>query len=111
MEEIVFDTSALIELLRSGKRVAEGFTTVFNVIEFPKVVELRELAVIYPVVEDYLEALKISAVLVEIGKTVPAVDVLVSAMCIRRGLVLRTFDRHFMNVKEVRKEFKLEVAM
>jgi hypothetical protein len=35
---------------------------------------------------------------------------LVSAMCIRRGLMFRTFDKHFVNVKLVRKEFKLEVV-
>jgi tRNA(fMet)-specific endonuclease VapC len=109
MEEIVFDTNALIDLARGGKNTAKGFTTVFNVIEFPKAAEFKELAVIYPVVEDYNEALRISTMLLVVGKPIPAVDVLVSAMCIRRGLVLRTFDRHFADVKSVRKEFKLEI--
>jgi len=110
MEEVVFDTNALIDLARSGKKAAKGFTTVFNMIEFPKAAELKELAVIYPVVEDYHEALRILMGLVEADKPIPAVDVLVSAMCIRRGLVFRTFDKHFVNVKLVRKEFKLEVV-
>ena len=52
MEEVVYDTSALISLLRDGKKVAEGFTTIFSVIEFPKALGLKELGVIYPTVED-----------------------------------------------------------
>jgi predicted nucleic acid-binding protein len=110
MEEVVFDTNALIDLFRNGKKTVKGFTTVFNVIEFPKAVEFKELAVIYPVVEDYLEAMRISTALVEVGKPIPAVDVLVSAMCIRRDLALRTFDKHFVEVRSVRKEFKLRVV-
>ncbi|PIU58726.1 hypothetical protein COS86_07975 [Candidatus Bathyarchaeota archaeon CG07_land_8_20_14_0_80_47_9] len=110
MEEVVFDTSALIGLLRSSRRVAKGFATVFNVVEFPKALELKELGVIYPVVEDYDEAVKVSVSLFKAGKPVPAVDVLVAAMCIRRGLVLRTMDEHFRHVKSVRKEFRLDLV-
>ena len=109
MEEIVYDTSALISLLRSGKRVAKGFTTIFNVIEFPKALDFKELGVIYPTVEDYNEALKVSASLLKLGKPLPAVDVLIASVCIRRGLVLVTADEHFVQVKSVRKEFKIQM--
>lgn len=110
MEEAVFDTSALIELLRNGKKTAKGFTTIFNVVEFPKALELRELGVVYPTVDDYSEAVKLSTALFKVGKPVPAVDVLVAVMCLRRGLVLRTMDEHLMHVKSVRKGFKLELV-
>jgi predicted nucleic acid-binding protein len=109
VEEIVYDTSALINLLKSGKHVAEGFTTVFNVIEFPKALSLKELGIIYPTVEDYDEALKISASLLTVGKPLPAIDILIASVCIRRGLPLRTADEHFIHVKSIRKEFKVEV--
>ncbi len=41
MEEAVYDTSVLINLLKSGKHVAKGFTTIFNIIEFPKALDLK----------------------------------------------------------------------
>jgi len=109
MEEVVYDTSALINLLRSGKRVAKGFTTIFNVIEFPKALDFKELGVIYPTVEDYDEALKVSASLLKRGKPLPAVDVLIASVCIRRGLVLVTADEHFTHMKTIRKEFKIQM--
>lgn len=108
MEEAVYDTSALISLLKSGKP-AEGFTTIFNVIEFPKALDFKDLGVIYPNVEDYDEALKISASLLKRGKPIPAIDVLIASICVRRGLVLFTLDEHFRHVKSVRKEFKVEL--
>lgn len=109
MEEVVYDTSALIDLLKTGEQVAKGFTTIFNIIEFPKALSLKELGVIYPTVEDYDEGLKISASLLKIGKPIPAVDVLIASVCIRRGLVLLTADEHFKHIKSVRKEFKVEM--
>jgi predicted nucleic acid-binding protein len=110
MEEIVYDTSALIGLLKSGKRLAKGFTTVFNIIEFPKALDLKELGVIYPTVEDYDEALKTSVSLLKIGKPLPAVDVLIASICIRRNLPLCTADEHFTLVKSVRRDFKVELT-
>jgi predicted nucleic acid-binding protein len=110
MEEVVYDTSVLISLLKNKKRVAKGFTTIFNVIEFPKALELKDLGVIYPNVEDYDEALKVSVSLLKVGKPIPAVDVLVASICIRRGLTLMTADEHFVDVCSVRKEFKVKLA-
>jgi len=108
VEEVVYDTSALINLLKSGKQIAKGFTTVFNVIEFPKVLGLKELGVIYPTVEDYDESLRLSASLLSVGKPLPAIDILIASMCIRRGLILRTADEHFKHIKSIRREFKVE---
>jgi len=110
VEEVVYDTSSLINLLKSGKQTAKGFTTIFNVVEFPKALGLKELGVIYPTVEDYDEALRISASLLSVGKPLPAIDVLIASICIRRGLLLRTADEHFKHIKAVRREFKVEVT-
>jgi predicted nucleic acid-binding protein len=110
MEEVVYDTNLLISLLKSGKRTAKGFTTIFNIIEFPKALDLKELGVIYPTLDDYDESLRISAFLLRKGEPLPAVDVLIASVCIRRGLKLQTRDRHFMSIKSVRQEFRVELT-
>src|SRR3990170_198237 len=109
MEEVVYDTNQLIAFLKSGKRNAKGFTTILNIIEFPKALDLGELAVIYPTLDDYDESLKISAALLRKGKPLPTVDILIASICIRRGLKLCTRDRHFTNIKSVKQGFKLEL--
>ena len=110
MEEVVYDTNQLIAFLKSGKRNVKGFTTIFNIIEFPKALDLKELAVIYPTLDDYEESLKISAALLRKGKPLPAVDILIAAICIRRNLKLCTMDNHFTNIQSVRNTFKLDLA-
>lgn len=64
---------------------------------------------IYPTVEDYDEALRISASLLSVGKPLPAIDILIASMCIRRGLILHSSDEYFKHIKSVRREFKVEV--
>ncbi len=104
MEEVLYDTSALISLLKSGKREARGFTTLLNAVGFPKALDLEKLGVLYPAVEDY-DVLKMAFFLVKIGKHVPAVNVVIAAMCLRKGLLLLTSDIHFAHIKLVRSEF------
>src|SRR4030066_1580359 len=110
MEEVVYDTNQLIAFLKSGKRDAKGFTTILNIIEFPKALELKELAVIYPTLDDYDESLKISAALLLKGMPLPAVDIMIASVCLRRNLTLCTMDSHFTNIKSVRNTFKLELS-
>jgi len=109
-EVFVYDTSALISLLKSGRSLVKGFTTILNIIEFPKALDFKGLGVIYPNVEDYDEALKVSVSLLGKGKPIPAIDILIAAMCLRRNLMLVTGDEHFRHVKSVRKEFKMELV-
>jgi len=109
MEEVVYDTNQLIAFLKSGKRNAKGFTTILNIIEFPTALELKELAVIYPTLDDHDESLKISAALFRKGTPLPAVDILIASVCIRRNLTLCTMDKQLTNIKSVRNTFKLEL--
>jgi predicted nucleic acid-binding protein len=109
-EAAVYDTSTLIDFLKSGKRDLKGFTTILNIIEFPKALEFKGLGIIYPNVEDYDEALKLSALLLKRGKPLPAIDILIAAICLRRGLTLMTGDEHFRHIKSVKKEFKVEIT-
>ncbi|HLE74806.1 MAG TPA: hypothetical protein VI864_02010 [Candidatus Bathyarchaeia archaeon] len=110
MEEVIYDTNQLISFLKSGKHSVKGFTTILNIIEFPKALDLKGLAVIYPTLDDYDESLKISAALLRKGCPLPAVDILIASMCIRRNLRLCTIDKHFTNIKSVRDAFKLELT-
>ncbi|MBS7636634.1 PIN domain-containing protein [Candidatus Bathyarchaeota archaeon] len=78
--------------------------------QFPKALDFKDLSVIYPNVEDYDEALKISASLLRKGKPIPAIDISMAAMCLRRDLTLATGDERFRRVRSVRKEFKIELV-
>ncbi len=60
MEEVVYNTNELIEFLKKAKPNVKGYTFILNVIEFPKAVELEELTVLYPDIEDYQESVDIS---------------------------------------------------
>ncbi|RLE48445.1 MAG: type II toxin-antitoxin system VapC family toxin [Candidatus Methanomethylicota archaeon] len=109
MEEVLYDTSYLIEEYRHGVRELDGYTTVLNIVEFPKALGIRRLKVIYPSVEDFDEAIKVSKDLLKIGKPLPAVDILIAAIALKRALTLKTRDEHFKLVKEVRPYLKLEL--
>lgn len=109
MEEVLYDTSALISFLKKRKRAAKGFTTVLNIVEFPKALNLKELAIIYPRVEDYDEAVKMAASLLKMGKPMPAIDILIASMCLRRNLSLLTADEHFRNIMTIRSEFRMKL--
>ena len=110
MEKIVYDTNELIDYLKKGNLDLIGFTTVFNVIEFPKALEFNQLSLIYPSIEDYQESLEISLALLQKGNPLPAIDILVAAICIRRNLTLSTKDNHFTIIKSIKKDFKLTLT-
>ncbi len=98
MAENLYDSSELIELRKAGDQ-AEGFTTILNLIEFPKGVELRGPKTLYPTREDYDNALVWSAQLLKRGTPVPAIDLIISAISVRLGLQLVTRDLHFKQIK------------
>ena len=110
MEEVVYDTNELIDLLKKRKLDLTGFTTIYSLEEFHKALEFEELAVIYPDLEDYRESIEISSALLQSGNPLPAVDIMVAAMCIRRNLTLSTKDNNFSSIKSVRKNFKIELT-
>ena len=107
MEKNLYDTSKLIDAYKKNERI-RGYTTIFNLIEFPKALEL-DLVVLYPSKSDYNLALKISTELLKIGKPIPAVDVLISAIAINNNLRVVTRDKHFLFFKDVIDDFKVVV--
>lgn len=108
MEESLYDTSWLIDAYRENENV-EGYTTILNLIEFPKAMELN-LRVLFPAKSDYNLALIISTQLLKAGKPIPAVDSVIAAVALNNRLKLVTKDKHFLLVKEVKKEFRVEVV-
>ena len=110
MEETFYDTSVLMELFKRGKTELAGYTSIFNVLEFPKAIRFAGLRVIYPTRKDYEEALKISLKLLKLGKPVPTPDLLIASICFNRGLKLDTKDEHFLSIRRVEREFKVRVG-
>jgi len=107
MEKILYDTCKLIDAYRNNKNI-RGYTTIINLIEFPKALEL-DLTVLYPSKSDYDLALKISTKLLKLGKPIPAMDVIISAIAINNDLKFVTKDKHFLIVKNVMKDFEVAV--
>lgn len=105
MEKNLYDTSKLIDVYKRSGEI-KGCTTIFNLVEFPKALELN-LRVLYPLKSDYDLALEISTELLKIGTPIPALDVIISAIALNNGLRLITKDRHFLFVKDVRKDFEV----
>ncbi|CAI1493620.1 conserved protein of unknown function [Thermococcus nautili] len=106
MEKALYDTNVLIEAVKSRRKL-EGHTTILNIVEFPRALELG-LTVITPSLEDYLLAIKISQAMVQRGMPVPAVDAVVAAVAINRELTLVTRDKHFEWIKEEFGALKLQ---
>ncbi len=107
MEESLFDTSTLIDVYREKEKI-DGCTTILNIIEFPKAMEFN-LRILFPSKSDYHLALIISTELLKAGKPIPAVDSVIAAVALNNKLKLMTKDKHFLMIKEVKKEFKIEV--
>ena len=86
-----------------------GITTILNIIEYPKSLEKQDNEILWPFRNDYLTAIEIMVLLLESGKPVPAIDVLLSAICINRKLTLVTKDKHFTYIKSIKEELLLEI--
>jgi tRNA(fMet)-specific endonuclease VapC len=106
VEENLYDSSELIESRKAGGQ-PEGYTTILNLIEFPKGVELTRLKTVYPTREDYDNALIWSSELLKRGTPVPAIDLVISAISVRLNLRLVTRDKHFKQIKSTVKELVL----
>ncbi len=107
MAEDLYDTNILMVAYRE-KEILEGCTTILNIIEFPKAMEL-DLRVLFPSKSDYHLALIISTELLKVGKPIPAVDSVIAAVALNNKLKLVTKDKHFLMVNEVRKDFRIEI--
>jgi len=108
VEKSLFDTNFLIDAYR-GRESLDGYTTILNLIEFPKAIEFN-LRVLFPAKSYYHLALKISTELLLNGKPIPAVDSVIAAVVLNNNLKLVTKDKHFLMVKNIIKDFKVDVV-
>lgn len=108
MEESLYDTSRLIEAYKK-KETIQGYTTILNLLEFPKAIELN-LRVLFPSKSDYYLSLRISTELLKAGKTIPAFDSLIAAIVLNNKLKLVTKDNHFFLIEKIMKDFKVDVV-
>lgn len=109
METPLYDTSVLIEHMRAGATKLDGFTTILNLIEFPKAVTLKGLDIIVPGKEDYDKGFEMSILLLKAGTPIPAVDIVLAAVVVNRGLVIHTRDRHFEYVRKIDRKFQVRI--
>ena len=107
MEQILYDTSRLINAYKQRKQL-RGYTTILNVVEFPKLLELK-LTVIYPSKSDYNLAIKLSKDLLKIGKPIPAIDIIIAAVALNRNMKLVTTDNHFAATQKIRSGFEFVI--
>ena len=109
MAEDLYDTSYLIGAMKAGQELS-GFTTIFNILEFPKALAFKRLTVVYPTAQDYDEAVRLSTRLLAKGTPLPAVDVLIAAVCLRLKARLLTKDEHFETLKLVSETFRFQLT-
>ena len=108
MGENLFDTTKLIDFQKSGKQDIEGYTTIYNLIEFPRSVGyFTKLKVLYPSIGDYETALELSKSLFEIGKNIPAMDKLIASIAHNSKLTVISNDKHFDFIKEIWDDFQI----
>ncbi len=95
--QYLFDTNVLIDAYKHKKRL-KGFTTAVNAVEFPLVVKMKGINIIYPQPRDYKLAAKTMSSLLSEGAPVPATDLIIAAVASNRGLTVITRDAHFRKI-------------
>lgn len=106
--ERLYDTSALIELVKRGVKRISGFTTILNVIEYPPAAALG-LNIVYPTRADYELAFIWQLELRRRGRSIPAVDLVIAAIAVNKGLKLIAVNEHFKWIADVDSRLKLEL--
>ncbi len=107
MEEALYDTSAVIEVVAKNRQRVRGYVSILTVIEYPPALNYAS-KVLYPEKRDYHLAVKWQALLRRKGNPMPAVDLVIAAQAYNKGLTLVTRDKHFEVLKrEVAPDLKL----
>jgi len=98
----------LIDAYRE-KETLDGYTTILNLIEFPKAIK-SNLRVLFPSKSDYHLALKISTELLKAGKPIHAIDSVIASFVFNNKLKLVTKYKHFLFIKKVLQYFMVDVV-
>lgn len=109
MEEVLYDTSAVVRIIAKNRKRIQGYTSIFTVIEYPPTLSYAS-KILYPEKKDYHLAVKWQTILRRKGNPIPAVDLIIAAQAYNRNLTLVTCDKHFKILKEeVVPDFKLVI--
>ena len=97
----VLDTNLLID----GEK---GTSTILNAVEYPKALEEGNRFLL-PRKKDYVLAVEIATALLQKGKPLPAMDIIIAAICLNRRVALRTKDTHFKFIQDLYPGFELRL--
>ena len=106
MKENFYDTNIFIEITKKRQKL-RGYTSILNIVGFPKALSVDGLRILFPEKEDYLLGIMIAKKLLENGTLILAVDITIAAIAINHNLRFITRDKHFTAVKAVEPVFKL----
>lgn len=95
----IYDTSAVIELIKKKTMKKAPYVSIMTVVEYPPALNYAE-RIIYPTREDYLLAVERQSKLRRQGFPPPATDLIIAAQAVNRNLVLVTRDKHSKTLKE-----------
>ena len=108
MGESLFDTNWLMHLYNKGKKDEIGYTTIFNIIEYPKALDFfTKIEIRFPSTEDYETSSFLSKALFKIGSPIPSTDIIIASICYNLKLTLVSLDKHFKVIKEIWDDFQL----
>jgi tRNA(fMet)-specific endonuclease VapC len=100
VEEALYDTSAVIELIARRHSTVPGYISILTVIGYPPALRYSTL-ILYPEKRDYRLAVKRQALLRAKGQLLPAVDLIIAAQAYNRNLTLVTLDKHFETIRRL----------
>lgn len=100
MEETLYDTSAVIELVAKRRERVPGYVSILTVVEYPPVLRYVD-EILYPRKKDYTTATKWQLLLRSKGSSLPAVDLVIAAQAYNEDLALVTLDKHFEKIKQL----------
>jgi predicted nucleic acid-binding protein len=107
-ENKIYDTSAVIEIIKRGTRQRIAFISVLTAVEYPPALHYAEV-VLYPTKKDYALAIAWQTELRIREVLLPATDLIIAAQAVNNDMILVTMDKHFKILRDlVAKDLKLE---
>ena len=88
-------------------KAEEHFTSVLSIIEFPPAMESDNLTILFPDFNDFEKSIEYTFKLRKIGTPIPAIDLVIAAMCHTRNLMLISNDAHFQHISSMDPKFRV----
>ena len=98
MEETLYDTSVVIEIVAKNRQRIRGYVSILTIIEYPPSLSYAS-KILYPEKKDYHLAIKWQTLLRRKGSPIPVVDLVIATQAYNRNLALVTRDKHFETLK------------